>query len=201
MTTIADYTSIQSNLFVRIEIPEYSASSGDAYTEQVLRFSDLREPYTINDEEYIGTGNLMGITASTSELSASAAEMVITLSGIPNSSIAEIVNSKIKGCPVRIYRVIFDPTNGSFLNIDNNPMVRYRGFVNSYGLTEDWDSETRTSSNTITIVCASSYDVLSDKTSGRKTNPSSQRSFYPNDSSMDRVPVLENATFDFGAPK
>jgi len=201
MIDLSSYDSIQSNIFVRIQVDKYRASPGAPYTEQVLRFSDLNAPYSINDEEYIGTGNLMGVTASSSELRSSSSDLTITLSGIPNSAIDEIVNSKIKGSPVRIYRVIFDPVTGNKINVEGNPLARYRGFVNNYSLQEDWDSENRSSSNTIIFICASSIDVLNNKFSGRKTNPSSEKKYFPNDLSMDRVPNLENATFNFGAPK
>jgi hypothetical protein len=53
----------------------------------------------------------------------------------------------------------------------------------------------------LSIICASVVDVLGKKTGGRKTNPESEKKFFPTDLAMDRVPTLENATFDFGAPK
>lgn len=196
------YSNIQSNLFVRIQVDEYRTGTSGAYSAQVLRFSDYHGNFTINSEVYTGLGNLMGVTASASELRTSGFELTITVSGIPNTSIAEIVNSKIKGSPVIIYRALFDATTGSFLSaIAGNPLGRFRGFVNNYSLNEEYDVNTRTSSNTLVLVCASSIDVLSNKIAGRRTNPNSQKKFYATDVSMDRVPVLENATFDFGAPK
>ena len=102
---------------------------------------------------------------------------------------------------MRVYRGIFNASTGAFLSIAGNPLGRYRGFVNNYSLTEEWDNATRTSSNTLSLICASTVDVLQNKISGRKTNPESMKKFYPTDVSFDRVPNLENATFDFGAPK
>jgi len=95
---------------------------------------------------------------------------------------------------------LFDPVTNTPLEIEGNPLARFRGFVNNYSLQEDYDNSTRTSTNTLVLVCSSSLDVLSNKVNGRKTNPYSQKRFYPDDLSMDRVPTLENATFDFGAP-
>lgn len=200
MINLTGYGAVQSNLFVRIDVPYYKDTPISSPIAKVLLFSDRREPYTIDEEEYIGVGNLLGITSTNSELRATSGELTITLSGIPNSSIYEIVNSRIKGCSVRITRVFFDPETNEALEIEGNPTARYRGFVNNYSLEEDWDNTTRTSSNTIVLVCASSIDVLSNKVSGRKTNPYSEKKFFPNDKSMDRVPTLENSTFNFGAP-
>jgi hypothetical protein len=143
----------------------------------------------------------MSISSSTSELRVSGGEVVITISGIPNSSIAEIVNSKIKSSPVRIYRALFNAETGAFLSIEGNPVGRFSGFVNNYSLQEEYDEQSRTSTNTIVLTCANNIDILSNKVSGRRTNPQSQKNLYPNDTSMDRVPNLINAYFDFGAPK
>ena len=197
---LTSYKSVQSNLCVRIEVPEYTTSAGDAYTSTVLRFSDSPTTKTINDEDYIGLGNLMSITGSSSELRVSGGELTISITGIPSTSIGEIVNSKIKGCSVRIYRIYSNAETGTTLNITGNPSGRYRGFINNYSLIEEWDNETRTSTNTISLICASAVDVLQNKISGRRTNPESMKKYYPLDISMDRVPNLENSTFNFGAP-
>jgi hypothetical protein len=200
MIDLSAYKSIQSNLFVRIQIDEYSTTEGGPYSSQVLRFSDLTFPYTLNSESYSGLGKLMDITQSSSELRANGQEMTITIVGIPTSSISEIVNSKIKGAPVSIYRGLFNAETGQFLSVSGNPLGRFQGFVNNYTLTEEFDSEARTSSTTISLTCTSVVNVLENKVAGRKTNPKSQKQFYPTDVSMDRVPTLKGATYNFGAP-
>lgn len=201
MINLTSYKSIQSHLFVRIQVDYYKSSPSATPEAKVLTFSDRLEPYTLDGELYQGLGRLMNITSTSSEIRASSGDLTITISGIPDSSIYEIVNSRIKGCPVRITRVFFNPTTNEPLEIDGNPLARFRGFVNNYGLNEEYDNSSLTSSNTITLICASAIDVLSNKYAGRKTNPYSEKKFYPLDLSMDRVPTLEKATFDFGAPK
>lgn len=197
---LSSYTSIQSHLFVRIEVEYYKDSAGAAPISKTLLFSDRRDSFTIGSDTYVGVGNLMGITSASSEIRTSSGELSITIAGIPNTSVYEIVNSRIKGCPVRIYRGVFNAETGAFITATGNPMARYRGFVNNYALNEEYDINTRTSTNTITLICNSSIDVLQNKVAGRKTNPTSEKKFFPNDVSMDRVPTLKNATYDFGAP-
>jgi hypothetical protein len=201
MIDLTSYASIQSNLFVRLQIDEYRTTPTGPFTTTVLRVSDRRGNTTINGEVYQGVGALMEVTNSASELRATGGELTIALSGIPNTSIAEIVNSKIKGSTVRIYRGLFNATTGAFLSIAGNPVGRFNGYVNNYSLNEDYDIESRTSSNTLVLTCTSVVTVLENKVSGRKTNPASEKKFYPNDLSMDRVPNLEKATFNFGAPQ
>jgi len=198
MINLTSYSSVQSNLFVRLEIEEYRTSPSGAYTSQVLRFSDRLGNHDIEGETYIGLGNLMGVTAVNSELRVSGNEMTVSLSGIPNTSIAEVLYSKIKGSNIKIWRALFNASTGEFLNIADNPVGRFQGFVNNFALTEEFDVENRSSSNTLVLTCSSVVDVLANKIAGRRTNPSSQNRFFPNDRSMDRVPTIENAYFDFG---
>ena len=197
---LSSYRSVQSNLFVRIQVDEYSLTAGGPYVPVVLRFSDAITTYTIDSESYVPLGSLMGVTSSASELRVSSGELTITISGVLSDSIAEIVNSKIKGAPVRVYRQFSDAVTGTALVTAGNPSGRFRGFVNNYAINEEWDNQTRVATNTIVFSCASAVDVLDRKISGRKTNPESQKRFFPTDVSMDRVPNLENATFNFGAP-
>lgn len=195
---LRSYKALQSNLFVRIEIDQYRTTTTGSYTTQVLRFSDKVGSVTIDGETYTGLGNLMSVTNSASEIRVSEQEVTIGISGIPNSSIAEIVNSKIKGSKVTIYRGLFDVSTGNLITGIDNPMGKYRGYVNNYTLTEDWNNDSRTSSNTILLSCNSSIDVLSNKISGRRTNPESEKRYYSSDLSMDRVPTLATEYFDFG---
>ena len=190
MSELIDYNSVQSNTFIKIELEN----------EDWL-FSDCNENKTIDGDDYIGVGNLMGLTATSSELRVSSSEVTITITGIPNTAISEVMNADLKGSGVRIYRAFFDVNTGDLIDIETNPMLRYRGYINNFAFAESYDVESRDGNNTIQLMCASSVDQLNLKTSGRQTNPGSMQKYKPGDTSMDRVPNLENATFDFGAPK
>jgi hypothetical protein len=202
MTTpdVSNYASIQSNLFVRIAIDEYQATPNAGYTSQVLRFSDMLTPFTINSESYLGVGRLMSISETTSELRVTGNTLTITLGGIPNSSIYEIINSKVKGSSIKVYRALFNSATGAFLSITGNPMGRFDGFINNYSLNEEYDPMARTATNTLVLTCASKIDSLSNKVAGRRTNPESQKKYFSTDPSMDRIPNLVDADFNFGAP-
>jgi hypothetical protein len=192
------YSSLKSAIFVRIQVDYYRTGPTGPYRVQLLNFSDFYRPFTINGEVYTALGNLMSLTSSKSELTSSQTELTIVLSGIPNTAISEINNSKIKGCSVRIYRVLFDPNTGAQVG---DPIGRYSGYINNYSLQEEWDNETKSSSTTIVLVCGNNVDVLRNKVTGRKTNPSSQQRYFPNDFGFNRVPALKNTTFNFGEEK
>jgi hypothetical protein len=156
----------------------------------------------INGDTYVGLGKLLSISGSNSELRSTSGEITIGISGIPDSMISDIVGSNIKGNPVRITRGLFDATTGAFLSaVTGNPINRFAGYVNNISLEEEYDVDSRDSSNTLLLTCASNVDILNNKIAGRKTNPASQKKFFSTDLSMDRVPNLESSYFDFGGKK
>jgi hypothetical protein len=197
MPNLDSYTSVTTGLFVRLQIDQYRTSSGGAYSAQVLRFSDYGTAVTIAGESYVPLGEFLSITSSTSELRPSENPLTIAISGIPTNNINEIVNSKIKGAPISIYRGYFTIAGVQIGDFGG----RFIGSVNNFSIQEEFDVENRTSSHMLMLECSSSVGILSQKVSGRKTNPQSQNRFYPNDTSMDRVPTLKGTKFNFGAPQ
>ena len=203
MIDLATKKSVTSNLFVRIHIPYFKETPTSPVVETTWNFSDSLYPAQINGEYYFGLGNLMGITETNSEIKASTSQLTLTISGIPNSSIYQVVNSRIKGCSIIVYRGLFDSSTNTPIEVSEagNMFARFRGFVNNYSLNEDYNISAKTTTNTIVLTCSSAVEVLNNKIAGRKTNPYSEKKYFPNDLSMDRVPNLENASFNFGAPK
>ena len=197
MPNLTSYTSVVTGLFVRLQIDQYRTTSGGAYSAQVLKFSDYGETVTINGEAYTPLGEFLSITASTSELRPSENPVTIALSGIPTNNINEIVHSKIKGAPIKIYRGYFTTAGVQIGEFGG----RFIGSVNNYSIQEEFDVAARTSSHMLILECASSVGLLSQKIAGRKTNPQSQKTFYSSDTSMDRVPTLKGTKFNFGAPQ
>jgi hypothetical protein len=188
---LTSYGSIQSNLFIKVSL-----------TSSSLLFSDRLTSTVVNGDTYVGLGNLLAVSGSSSELRSSTGEVTVTISGIPNSSITDITNSNIKGSDIKIVRALFNATNGNLLtSVAGNPINRFAGYVNNISLQEEFDIDARESSNTLVLTCSSNVDVLENKMAGRRTNSASQKRFFPNDLSMDRVASLENSYFDFGANK
>lgn len=199
---LTSYQTLGHALICRLAIDEYRVLPTDDPISTVLKFSN--SPYTITatingvEESYTGLGNFLNISSSTTELKASGNQVTISLSGIPSSSLYEIMNSKIKGSRIQVWRVIYNPSNQTQSTIVD-PVCRFSGIVNNYGLDETFDRDTLTSTNTINLVCSSMIDVLSNTLSGRRTNPTDQQSYYPGDTSFDRVPNLIGAAYNFGA--
>ena len=199
MPNLNGYGSINTHLFVRLYIEDYRTTSSGSYTPTTLLFSDYQYPFTINSDTYEPLGKLLAVTASSSEIRASLDSVSVTISGIPNANISEIVNSRIKGSEIEIKRAFFAPGNNSLISTSDNPFGRFKGTVTHYQLNEQYNQEARVSSNTLVLNCSSYVDFLENRYSGRKTNGISQKSFYASDTSMDRVNVIETQEYNFGA--
>lgn len=187
---LTSYTSIQANNFVRIDVPDYS----------ILRFSDYHRDYTIDGESYTGLGTLLGLTDNVSELRITNQEMTISLAGIPITRVSEILDNKITGSAIRVYRNFFDATTGAALAIAGNPITRFSGVITNYSIQDEVAEASSDEAGTITLTltAASLVEVLSQKLAGRRTNPVDQKRYYPTDISMDRVPTIARSQFNFG---
>lgn len=194
MINLTSYEQIRTASFVRIDVPDYA----------VLRFSDYATAYTIDGESYDTLGALLGITSTSSDLRASPGEVTVTISGIPNARLTEIMGLKIKGSSVEIRRGFFNAVTAQPISIPgnggSNVIGRFVGRVMNFAIQEDYDNTASSSTVSIQFSCSSVVDLLSNKVAGRQTNDTSEKSFYPTDTSMDRVLSLANSNFNFGAP-
>lgn len=198
MATLADYDSIRTAIFVKIDV-DYYWTSASGWVFQELAFSDHAHEYTFGGTTYTALGDLMSITGFNAELAPSGSPLTITLNGIPDVSIEAITKSKLKSSPVLVYRGFFDTDNQLIAGLPfANPLQRYSGYLNNYSLNEDWDPVSKTSTNTMTLDIGSNIDVVQRKVAGRRTNPRSMARYYPSDESFSRVPALQNQKINFG---
>lgn len=189
---LSSYHNLQSNLFVRIDVPDY----------EIMRFSDYHRAYTIDGESYGSLGSLMSITDTNTELRATPEEVTITISGIPVTRIQEILDTKLKGSSIKIYRVFFNATTGAFIDIDGNPANKFLGVISNFTLVDNPGTLFGdVGTITLTMTATSAVEILQRKLSGRRTNPTDQRALYPTDAAFDKVPNLANSNFNFGVPR
>lgn len=181
--TAVENTTITHATIVRI----------DTGTE-IYRITNIYSPVTYNSETYLPLGNLLATSDILDDITASNADMTISLSGIDQDAISLVLATPIKGSAVQVYRVFLDSATGQPL--PNQIYLRYDGYVTSFSINENLGSGD--DSQTVGIVCASTNSLLESQTTGRYTRPSDQKRFYPGDISMDRVVSLNRTTFDFG---
>lgn len=195
MIDLHSFYSIRTALFVKILVPGSDA----------LLFSNFDRPYSFGGDTYDDLGTLMTCTTTANELRPAAGTITIGISGIPNSRLQEIVNTRIKGSEVLVSRAFFNPATGAELSIPGNSgsniVPRYRGRVMSIGISEDWDAQSASSSIVAQFQCACVVALFDNKVTGRRTNPTDQQALFPGDTSMSDVPSLANSNFNWGAPQ
>lgn len=187
---LSGYDQIQTNLFVRLDIPGY----------QVLTFSDYHKSLTFGGTTYNGLGQLLAMSNTVNNLRATPLELSMSISGINPLNINDILNNKIKGSSLKVYRAFFNPITGELLNIAGNPAGKFQGVVNNFDISDDLQMGSDTGTLTLTLTATSVVEMLTKKVSGRRTNPIDEKALYPNDQSFDRVPSLAKSNFNFGYP-
>jgi hypothetical protein len=199
MTTALDLTTktaVQQSTFVKMTVMEGGAPL-------IIRMSSHQVPFALTETDgssytYPAVGNLLGVSQIAQDVKASNGDVTITLSGIGNNYIADIIANPIKGSPVEIRRAFFD-VNGQFIATAGNPVVEFSGVVNNFTFNEDWaDGAKQSVTMTASLVCSSIMSVLKRKVAGRRTNQAEQSYWFPGDHSMDRVGVISDTIFDFG---
>jgi hypothetical protein len=189
--TIVDLKNIpavQTNIFVRLIIP-------GAQTET---FSDYHRNYTFGGNTYQGLGSLLSMTDINDNLRATSGEISISISGIPTANVSMILDNKIKGSRMEIYRGYFNPQTAEPIAQIPTPLAIFRGYVSNFEISDDLEGDT--GSITLILTVSNFISLLGNKFAGRRTSPTDQDFFYPGDKSFDRVPALAKSNFNFGAP-
>lgn len=190
-TTIAALASPSINYGEFVKLTTASAT----YT-----FCNAATPITVGGTTYSNLGSLLSIGEIKRETKATSGDLTIALTGVDGANVAVILGADIKGSLVEVWRGFFDSNNQIISTPTLQFFKRYQGYVNNFSVTEDWDSQLRSRIATCSISCSSFRMILQNRISGLKTNPSVWKNFYPNDTSMDRVPVIASTYFDFGSP-
>lgn len=165
--------------------------------------SNAYAPITYNGNNYTQLGHLMGMSELQDDLKMTNNQIAITLSGIPPDDgspnyMGIVLNSKIKGSSVKIYRAFFDISNGFY--DPTQVYLRFSGYISNYSLNENWDQDNKLVSNSIGIQCSSVNAILEKKYTGRRTNDTDEQYWYPGDTGMSKVKSLADTQFDFGKP-
>jgi hypothetical protein len=188
---LSGFTAIQVANFVRLDIPGYT----------VVRVSDFNKPLTVAGENYTDIGRLLNIGETFNEVRVLDKRITVSISGIPAGSVSEFLNNNPRTSRVDIRQVYFDPTTETPLGIAGNPAIKFRGLVDNFSMTEEWNNETRSTQFTILLNCISEISYLRTTVAGRRTNDRDQKRLFSSDQSMSRVFTITKTQFQFGKPE
>ena len=185
-----DSKSIRTAEFVRLT----TVNQGE------IAMSNL--PYTtvIEGISFNTLGSLLQISNIQRDLKSTSNDISISFTGIDPNAVAIILDAKVKGSKVEIWRGFFDSNYQIITSPNLQFFSRFVGFVTNVSITEEFSPELDSRVATATVSCSSFRSVLENSQSGIRTNPNFWKMKYPSDSSFDRVPLIENTAFDFGKP-
>lgn len=191
MTTIMkalDSSSIRFAEFVKLTMPS-----------EVITWCNAASDITVNGTTFTGMANYLGISDIQRDIKSSAVDLKISLNGVDPNIAALVLSADIKGSLIEVWRGFLD-SNNQIETIDGTQQYfkRYQGIINNLSINETFDQNKRIRIATCTVSCSSMRTVLDNRVAGIKTNPNNWKFLYPNDTSMDRVPVIVATYFDFG---
>lgn len=180
--------SINSAEFVKLTIFNDVANIADV---SVYTFSSSYKAEVIDGQTYLPLGGLLAVGSQNRDLRVTSGDTMITLSGVSGDNMNIVLDTKIRGSEVEIYRGFYN--NNQILG---NSYLRFTGIITSYNIAEE--REGQDDNFTITVAASSYRTVLQNRIAGRKTNEKSWKFFDPTDTSMDRVYSIAGVQFDFG---
>lgn len=182
-------SSIRYAEFVRLTLPT-----------EVITFCNAASDITVNGNVFTGMSSYMGISQIQQDIKASSVDLTLSLVGIDSDNVAIVLSSNIKGSTIEVWRGFLDDNN-QIETIDGTQQFfkRYQGIINNIAINEEFNTQLRTRIATCTLSCASMRLILDNRVAGIKTNPQNWKFYYPNDTSMDRVPLIASSYFDFGS--
>ena len=177
--------------FLKIQIPGIGAISSSTYT-----FSTSYRSETFGGTTFAGTytnmGGLVSISEHQRDLSATSYDTAVSLVGVDQTKIGQVIDSGLKGSKVEIWRGFYNDN----YTLKGDLVKRYTGIITNFNISEDRVDNNDTF--VLTLHCSSFKRVLENRVSGRHTNSASWKNFAETDVSMDKIPTLSNSKFNFG---
>lgn len=185
--TALNSSSIRQAEFIRLTLPSNTYS-----------FCNAAAPITVNAIVFANLGSLLQLSDIKRDIKATSSDLSIALTGIDGTNVALILGSDIKGSRIEVWRGFLDSNNQIIETPTQQFFKRYQGIVSNYSITEEFNEQLRIRVATVGLSCASFRTILENRVGGVRTTPKIWQVYYPNDTSMNRVPAIVGSYFDFG---
>lgn len=177
--------------FVRVTTPD-----------AVYRFSTAASALTIpavDSEPFDALGALVQIGDAQRDIKSTANETSFTLVGIDTAVLGWVLSNQIKGSQIEAWHGFFD-TDGALITTGGTGGLYqfFNGYINSFGISEQWMEEARQFIGIITVNASSIQIILKNRIGGRYTNDNTWQFYNPGDTSMDRVSFVSTISYYFG---
>lgn len=177
--------------FVRMTTP--SATYRFATTPTAITVS------AVDAQPFSALGQLVKVGNATRDIKSTANETTVTLTGIDPVMLALVLGTDIKGAQLEMWHGFFD-ANGALITTGGTGGLYqfFNGYINSFGISEQWYEDVRGYIGTITVNASSIQLILQNRLAGRYTNNNSWQFYSPTDTSMNRVSFIQTINYAFG---
>ena len=153
----------------------------------------------VDAQPFTALGQLVKVGNATRDIKSTANETTVTLVGIDPTMLALVLGTEIKGAQLEMWHGFFN-SNGELITTGGTGGLYqfFNGYVNSFGISEQWFEEVRGYLGTITVSASSIQLILQNRLAGRYTNNNSWQFYAPNDTSMNRVAFIQTINYAFG---
>lgn len=191
ITPVENTSVIRMADFVRVTTPSAT-----------YRLATTPSPLTIpavDSEPFDALSGLVKIGDVQRDIKSTANETTATLVGLDTSLLGWVLGQEVKGSLIEMWHGFFD-ANGALITTGGTGGLYkfFTGYINSFTISEQWMEEIRQYVGTITVSASSIQIILQNRTAGRYTNNNAWEFFNPGDTSMARVPVIQNINYFFG---
>ena len=177
--------------FVRVTTP--SATYRFATTASTLTIP------AVDAQPFDAVGQLMQVGDVQRDIKSTANETTFTFVGIKTEMLGWVLGQEIKGSKIEAWKGFFDTEGALITTGGQGGLYQYfNGFVNSFGISEQWMEEVRMFVGIISVSASSIQLILKNRQAGRYTNDNSWQFFNAGDTSMDRVAFISTINYYFG---
>lgn len=177
--------------FVRVTTP--SATYRFATTASTLTIP------AVDAQPFDAVGQLMQVGDVQRDIKSTANETTFTFVGIKTEMLGWVLGQEIKGSKIEAWKGFFDTEGALITTGGQGGLYQYfNGFINSFGISEQWMEEVRMFVGIISVSASSIQLILKNRQAGRYTNDNSWQFFAPGDTSMDRVAFISTINYYFG---
>lgn len=168
----------------------------------IYRFSTAPVSITntlIDAQPFDGVGLLMKIGDAQRDIKSTANETTISMVGIDAALLGYVLGNTLKGSYIQMWHGFFDENNVLLITGGTGGFYQFfSGYLSSFSISEQWMEEMRSYVGAINISASAIQLILQNRLAGRYTNDPSWKFYNPTDTSMNRVPIIETLTFQFG---
>lgn len=168
----------------------------------IYRFATTPVAMTIpavDANPFSAVGSLIKVGDVQRDIKSTANETTVTLIGIDTALLGWVLGQNVKGAQIQMWHGFFDENNQLLTTGGTGGLYQFfNGYINSFSITEQWMEESRSYVGVISVAASSTQLILQNRIAGRFTNDNAWKFFNSTDTSMNRVGVVENLSFEFG---